>query len=103
MLVAAYKMHAAGVTHNDIEYLSRTIALGPPPAPVARFVGFDKAEARHCPLVENGVTAEHIKADIQQFGHDCLMWDCPELRILWSCLGFGSMLDCFVRVVSTAY
>ncbi|TFK78719.1 hypothetical protein K466DRAFT_606720, partial [Polyporus arcularius HHB13444] len=65
ILVAAFKLHAAGVTHNDIEYLSRTIALGPPPAPVARFVGFDKAEAHDCPLVNNGVAAEDIKADIQ--------------------------------------
>ncbi len=93
ILVAAYKVHAAGVMHNDIEYLSRTIALGSPPAPVAPFVGFDKAEAHHCPLVESGVMAEDIKADIQQFGHDCLMWDCPkithslELPRLWQYVG----------------
>ncbi len=71
MLVAAYKLHAAGVTHNDIVYLSRTIALGSPPAPVARFVGFDKAQAHDCPVVKRGVVAEDIKADIQQFGEDC--------------------------------
>ncbi|TFK79079.1 hypothetical protein K466DRAFT_606417 [Polyporus arcularius HHB13444] len=64
MLVAAYKLHAAGVTHNDIVYLSRTIALGSPPAPVARFVGFDKAQAH------------------------AARGRCRELRILWSCLGF---------------
>ncbi|TFK80557.1 hypothetical protein K466DRAFT_558928 [Polyporus arcularius HHB13444] len=90
ILIAAFKLHAAGVMHNDIVYLSRSIPFGDLPtgaSPDIRFVGFDKATIHECPMVEKA-TENDIKTDIQKFGDDCLLSKCRELRIIWSCLGF---------------